>query len=98
MTREELRIVMILLKTLRPLLQRNEPGRGENAGLSHSAAQHFANAAASLDKLPRTYDHRADRRPQALTEAELNRVELLRHFGNIFVQICGGIEHPGAVE
>src|SRR5262245_33108089 len=98
MTREELRIVVILLKALRSLLQRNETGRGENADLSHTAAQHFANAAASFDKFPRTDDHRADRRAQTLAEAELNRVELLRHFGNIFVQICGGIKHPRTVE
>ena len=96
--RENLRVVVIVLQTLRAFLERDEPGRREHARLAHAAAEHLPDRPAALDELAAADDHRSDRRAKPFAEAELHGIEFPRHRRNVLVQIGRRVEHPRAVE
>ena len=69
------RVRVVVGESLDVMLERVEARRGEDAGLAHAAAQHLARAVHAPDHLVRAAHERADRRAEALGEAEGHRVE-----------------------
>ena len=91
-------IVVIDVKPLRTLFQRNESRGGQDTRLTHTASEHLSNTAATFDELARTHNHGAHRRPKAFAQAELHGIEFLRHVCNIFTEVSCGIENPRSVK
>src|SRR5207249_10270477 len=85
-------MIVIHLKPLRTLFQRNESGRRQNTRLTHASPQHLPNAAASFDELAAANDHRAYRRAKSLAQLELNGIEFFRHIRGLFAKISLGIQ------
>ncbi len=69
------RIVMIFGKTFNVVLERIKARRGQNTRLAHAAAQDLAPAVGNLDERLAGHQHRSDGRPQALGEANRDRLK-----------------------
>ena len=96
--RQHLRVVVILLQSGRTVLERDEPGGGEDAGLAHASAEHLSNRPATLDELTAADNHRPHGSAEPFAETELHGVELPRHVCDVLLQIRRSIEDPCAVE
>src|SRR5947199_6152309 len=91
-------MIVIHLKPLRTLFQRNESGRRQDTRLAHASPQHLPNAAASFDELAAANDHRAYRRAESLAQTELNGIEFFRHIRDVFANISCSIQDSRAVQ
>ena len=69
---------MIVGQTLDHALQRDDAGGGEHAGLAQIAAEHAAEAAGAGDEVIGAAEQRANRRAQALRDAERHAVGVAR--------------------
>jgi hypothetical protein len=80
------------------VVERVRAGGREAPDLAHAAAQHLAKATRPQDRLGAARKHGADRRAEALREANADRVEgcRQRHFGRPARD--GGIPNAGPVE
>ena len=67
---EAARVRVIVGEARAVVLERVQRGRAQDAGLAHAAAQHLAEAARAFDVVAAARDHRADRRAEALREAD----------------------------
>ena len=89
---------MILLQPPGHLVQRDQPGGGENSCLAHASAERFTKIARPLDVIPAAHQHGADRGAQALGEAEHDRGKATGQPVYRRIQRGGGIEDAGAIE
>jgi len=80
------------------LLKRDDAGGGDDAALSHAAADRFANASCRGDELCRAADDGTDRCGEAFAEAECDRIDTARKFCDIKAQSDGGIEDSRTVQ
>src|SRR3990170_2766789 len=92
------RVGVVLGEPVDHAFERNQPGRGEDAHLAHPAAQHLPRAARARHELARAADERADRRRQALGQAEGDRVDGPREVGDRPAERHRGVEDARAVE
>ena len=69
---------MVLVQPLRALLQRDQAGRRHDPGLPPRAAEQDLQPPGLADVLRRAAEQRADRRAEALRDAEHHRVDLAR--------------------
>ena len=92
------RVAVIVGQPLDVMLERVEAGGGEDAGLAHAAAEHLADAVHAVDELRRAADQRADRRAEALRQAERDGVEPLHPARRRDAAGDDGVEQPRAVE
>src|ERR1051325_7603324 len=97
-TREKLRVCVIFVKALGRFLESDEAGCGDNAGLAHAAAKHFAIDAGLVDEFLRADNHGADGGAKAFREAEHDGIEIARHLRDGFTESDGGVEDARAVE
>ena len=82
----------------RPGLERNEPGRGKDPGLAHSAADQLAGAARRGDELTRADDDRADRAGEAFGKAERHRISRIAKVTGRDAEGYRGVEQAGTVD
>ena len=75
---DPLRAPVIIGQPIDHALERDEAGRGHDAGLAHAAADHAAIGPRALDEGRRSAQHRAERRAQALADAEADAVAMAR--------------------
>src|SRR5437899_5192030 len=71
---ESLRVAVVFDEPVAHLLERDERGGRDHAGLPHRPAEQLAHATRLRDGLRRPTKDRSDRRGEALREAELDRV------------------------
>ena len=79
-------------------VQRHEARRGQHPALPHPAAEHLAQPPCLLDELGRARHQRADRRAEALAQADLHGVGADRQRAWRHPERDGGVPQPGAVE
>jgi hypothetical protein len=72
------RVAMIVGQTLDHVLQGDDAGGGEHAGLAQIAAEHAAETARAGDEIRRAAEQRADRRAEPLRDAERHAVAVAR--------------------
>src|SRR5437870_5341058 len=89
---------MIDVKALRPVVESDQSRCRENADLAHAASQHLANAAAAFDERARSNDYRTNRSAESFTQTVLDRIEFLRHIGDILTEVCRRVEDSRAIE
>src|SRR3954468_11428547 len=80
------------------MLERVEPGGGDDARLAHGAAEHLLPAPRLLDEGRRAGQARADRGAEALGEVQPRAVEAAGPFGGIDAAGHHGVHQPRAVE
>jgi len=97
-TGEARRVRVILGEPVDHALERDQPGRGEDAHLAHAATQHLSHAARPRHELARAADERADRRRQTLGQAEGEGVDRPREVGDRPAERHRGVEDTRAVE
>ena len=96
--REEFCVGVVFVEALGRLFEGDKACRGENSGLTHAAAEHFAVDASFVDKGLRADDHGADGRAETFRKAEHDGVEIARHLRDGFAESDRGVEDAGSVE
>ncbi len=92
------RLFMVIPHAIQIMLHRIQRPGGDNAHLSHAAAEHLPDTAGALNSLFGRNDRRADRRPEALGKADRDAIELTGDLGRFYTVIGGGMPDPGAIE
>src|SRR5512143_3238856 len=96
--REALRVRVVLGEPSAHLLERDESGRRDDAGLTHRATEQLAHTARLRDRLGVAADDGTDRRGEALREAELHGVDVLRECLRIDAERGRRVEDARTVE
>lgn len=76
-------VCVVVGEAIYHLLQGDDACRGDDAALSHAAADGFANASCGGDELRRAADDGTDRCGEAFAEAECNRMDPAREFVHV---------------
>ena len=79
------------------ILERDQPGRGEDAHLAHAATDELARTPRAVDERGRADDHGADGRREPLREAEGDGVRGPGQNRGGQAERHGGVEEPGTV-
>ncbi len=95
---EEAGVGVILVEAGGHLLERDETGGGEDAGLAHASAERLTDRASAIDVVLRADEHGADRRAETLREAEVDGGEAAGDFGDGQVEGGGGVEDACTIE
>ena len=82
----------------RAFAQGDQPGCGHDACLAHATTCHLAPAARCIDPWPPATQHRANGRPQALGQADGDRIEWGGKLPGWHAMECRSVEQPSAVE
>ena len=89
---------MVLYEAVAHLLEGDERRGRDDAGLTHRATEHLADAPRLRDGLAVAAEDRADRRGEALREAELHRVDVAHQRLRFDAERGRGVEDSRAVE
>ena len=92
------RVRVVLGQPRDVVIEREVRRRGENARLSHAAAEHLAQAPRAVDRSARAAERGADRRPEPLREAGRDGVEAARPVRGRDAARDLRVEEPRAVE
>ncbi len=96
--RQQPRVGMVLGKPVEIMVERLEPGGGEDARLSHRATKHPAGAMGPRDVVGAARKNTADRAAQPLRQRDRDQIKGCGEFGEAMPGSDRRIEQPRAVE
>ena len=95
---EQAGVGVIFVEACGHLLEGDETGGGEDAGLAHAAAEGLADGSSAVDIVLGSDEHGADRSAESFRQAEVDGGEAAGDLGDGQVEGRCGVEDAGSVE